>query len=105
MKFDEGIAQKIKNTVLLADSGAQVILYGSRARGTARADSDWDVLILLSRPSVSIKDEQYFRHQLYDLELETGQSFSTFVYSVSDWNSRMSVTPLYQNVKLDGIVL
>jgi len=27
-----------------------IILFGSRARGDFRADSDWDVLVVLSRP-------------------------------------------------------
>jgi len=28
----------------------EIILFGSRARGTARKDSDWDILILTDRP-------------------------------------------------------
>ena len=37
--------------------GGKVWLYGSRARGTAHDDSDWDLLILLSKSHITSKDE------------------------------------------------
>ena len=33
-------------------SGAKVILFGSQARGDAKEDSDWDILILLNKDKV-----------------------------------------------------
>lgn len=89
----------------LIDPDAKVILYGSRAKGRAQKESDWDILILVKGPKITLKDEQRFRHQLFDVELETGQAISTFVYSYNDWNTRMSITPLYENIKREGIVL
>ncbi len=99
------ITDKIRETVKATDHSAQIILFGSHARGDAKKDSDWDILILLNKPSVSLKDEQKFRHKLYDIELETGEVISTFVYSLEEWNGKMSVTPLYQSVKNDGVYL
>jgi uncharacterized protein len=96
---------KIKKTVQKVDAEAKVILYGSRARGNSSNGSDWDILVLLNKPHVSFKDEQNIRHKLFDVELETGESISTFVYSANDWNTRLSVTPLYHNVKKEGIYL
>ena len=40
-----------------ARPGAIVILFGSRARGDARADSDADFLVVLPRPPKSIRAE------------------------------------------------
>ena len=34
----------IRDTIRASEPAAQIILYGSRARGDAREDSDWDVL-------------------------------------------------------------
>jgi predicted nucleotidyltransferase len=97
--------KQIKNVVKQTDPTAVTILYGSRATGKARKDSDWDILILVDRPTVSIKDEQVFRENLYDLEVEAGEAISTFVYAKGDWNTRLSITPLYKSIQQDGIIL
>jgi predicted nucleotidyltransferase len=99
------IIKRIKNVVEETDPSAVAILYGSRATGKAKKDSDWDVLILVNKLNISLQDEQLFRHNLYDLELETGEPISTFVYTNNDWNTRLSVTPIYQAVKQHGIIL
>lgn len=102
---DDIFLEQIKNVIRQTDPTAEAILYGSRATGTARKDSDWDILILLDRPTVSTKDEQLFRENLYDLELETDEHISTFAYAKEDWNTRLSVTPLFKSVQQNGIVL
>ena len=35
---------------------ARVVLFGSRARNTAREDSDWDLLIILNKDRRSVSD-------------------------------------------------
>lgn len=102
---DKKIISRIKEAIKNEDSNAQVILFGSRARNEEKIDSDWDILVLLSKSIVNIQDEQKIRHKLYDIELDTGETLSTFVYSVDDWNTRLSVTPLYDNIKREGIYL
>jgi len=88
----------------MIDPKAEIILYGSRARGDERADSDWDILILTDYP-VDLQIERNFREKLYDLELETGESFSVFAYSKKDWKTKQRITPFYQNVTQEGISL
>jgi uncharacterized protein len=42
------VLNRIKTIVKQIDPKADVILYGSRARGDERPDSDWDLLILVN---------------------------------------------------------
>lgn len=101
-KPKERILKRIKESVQQVDPQAEVILFGSRARNEERSDSDWDLLILVPEP-VSLKDEQKFRHKLFELELELGQAISTFVYSKADWEGKFRITPLYLSVTKEGI--
>ncbi len=100
----EYITGLIRKTIRLIDPKAEIILYGSRARGDERIDSDWDILILTDY-YVDIQIERKFRDKLYDLELKTGEVFSVFVYSKNDWITKQSVSPFYHNVNGEGIRL
>ena len=101
---DNNIAKQIRDSISVIDSKAQIIVFGSRARGDSRRESDWDILILTDYP-VSTDIERSFRNNLFDLEIETGEVFSTFVYQKKDWDTRHKVTPLYRNIKKEGVRL
>jgi len=91
----------VKDEILKIDHKAEVILFGSRARGDFRQDSDWDFLILLERPlSPALKD--LIREKLYQLELDTNEVISSLVHNKQEWESR-SVMPIYQVIQLEGI--
>ncbi|MEN6455110.1 MAG: nucleotidyltransferase domain-containing protein [Prolixibacteraceae bacterium] len=102
---EKNISKKIHDRIKQKDLSAEVILYGSHARGDSHADSDWDILVLLDREDVSLKTEQEFRHHLFDLELEIGQPISIFVHSKKNWESKYFVTPYYRNIKKEGVLL
>jgi len=102
---EQNIANLIKERILKKNPNAQVVLFGSRARGQATDDSDWDILILLNNLTVTRKIEKEYREELFDIELEIGEPISTFVFSKKDWELKHSITPFYQNVKNDGILL
>lgn len=87
------IANLIKSAINNKNPQAEVILFGSFARGQESKDSDWDILILLNIPHADRKTEKEYREELFDVELETGQPISTFVYSKQDWETRHSGTP------------
>jgi predicted nucleotidyltransferase len=99
---DNHIIKRIKATINTIDPKAQVIIFGSRARGDAKKGSDWDILILTEYP-VSTEIERSFRNNLFDIEIETGEVFSTFVYQKQIWNTKHKVTPLYRNIKREGV--
>jgi predicted nucleotidyltransferase len=102
-RSEQNIIKKIRQKVNELDSSAEVILYGSRARGDNKIDSDWDILILLNKKNVDKNTEQVFRHHLFDLELEIGVPISVYVYSKQDWEGKYSVTPLFNSIKKEGI--
>ena len=99
------IAKMISSRIKQKDPGAKVILFGSHARGQANSDSDWDILILIDKPKENRTVEEKYRDEMFHLELELGEPISTFVYSKNDWETRFVYTPLYQNIKQEGIEL
>lgn len=99
------ILQKILKVVSRNAPDSEVYLYGSRARGSAKKLSDWDLLILLNRQGIPYELETKFMDDFYELELETGVIISPLIYSRTDWNNKYSSTPLYESVKKDGIKL
>ena len=104
MEKDQKILLQIKKSVKEIEPKSEIILYGSRARGDEREDSDWDLLILVPY-AAGIREEQKFRHKLFEVELQYGQAISTLVKSKEEWEGKFQITPLYQNIKQEGIVI
>ncbi len=99
------ILKKVKNTVLSFDENARIILYGSRAKGAASADSDWDFLILTDH-EYDYKKKQAMRKKLHSIEIETDEILSVIIHSIDYWNSsKNSVTPFCKNIREDSITL
>jgi predicted nucleotidyltransferase len=99
------LLKKVQDKVHSLLPGADIILYGSRARLEADLESDWDFLILLNQqPDQQIVAE--LRDRLYELELESDTVLSTIVRSRDEWNSELySILPFKEIVERDGVVL
>ena len=96
------LLSQVKNKVQEVSPDAEVILYGSRARGKAHADSDWDFLILTDRNSNELTDR--IRHKIYEVEWESGEVLSSIVRSRKEWNSRKyRLLPFHHNVDREGV--
>ena len=104
MKQDELIKQ-IKQAVYDVEPEAEIILYGSRSRGDAISESDWDFLILIDAP-VSDERTDRVRHKLYEIEWHSGEVISSIVRSRKEWNSKpYKAMPFYQQVQQEGVKL
>jgi predicted nucleotidyltransferase len=83
-----------------------VILYVSYARGDYREDSDIDMLILLDidKEKLSHPDKFKITDPIYEIGLETDTLISPKIYSKTGW-AHHRVTPYYENVNKEGIIL
>ena len=79
-------------------------LYGSRARGTAREDSDWDLLILLNKDQREAEDFSKYGAPFTELALDEGEYSIPQIYTRKDWK-HFSFSPFVKNVEQDKIVL
>jgi len=105
MKDASNFLGQIKQLVLEKEPTAKIYLYGSRVKGLAHDESDWDLLILVRGDKVSREIETSITDPLYDLEFETGEVISPMIYSEDEWNNKYSITPFYRNVMKEGRLL
>ncbi len=84
------------------------ILYGSRARGDHRPDSDADVLVLLEGEHLRFVPTKLAMTDLaYDVLLETGLYISALPVWTDEWEhpERWSNPDLLRNIAREGIRL
>ena len=77
----------------------RVLLYGSRARGDARPDSDWDVAVLLTGPP-SPQDRRTLSDIGFDLMMESGQHLQPVAVDAS---RSVEESSFLKNLHEDGI--
>jgi predicted nucleotidyltransferase len=99
------ITDNVKNAITAIEPGAEIILYGSRARNDYRSTSDWDFLVLIDGP-VDVARTDRIRSILYDIELDTGEILSSIVRSRQEWNGpKFLFAPLRRNIVKEGVRL
>ena len=104
MKRDE-LVEQIRKAVYEVEPEAEIILYGSRSRGEALPESDWDVLILVDGP-IDDKRTDRIRHRLYEIEWESGEVICSIVRDREEWNSDLyRAMPFHQRIRQEGMKL
>lgn len=83
---------------------ARAILFGSRARGDARIDSDWDILILLDKDRVTAEDMDNISYPIREFGWDIDEMLNPIMFTTREWESK-SFTPFYKNVMTEGIFL
>jgi predicted nucleotidyltransferase len=85
---------------LYGDRIERVVLFGSRARGNACADSDYDVAVFLTSPSDRWAELDRLAALRVNMIDDTGAFFDAKPYPAAAYREQ---TPLMHEIRHDGI--
>ena len=92
--------QTLKRAIL---PNERVILFGSQARGDAREDSDWDLLVLLDKEKRNfIEDYDNYAYPFTELGWNYGIAINPVLYTEKQWEQGR-IFPFYQNIMYEGV--
>ena len=81
----------------------RVVLFGSRARGDAREDSDWDLLVLLNKDKKNyIEDYDRYAYPFAEIGLKYEAVVSIRLFTTHEWEKQKPF-PFYKNVEREGV--
>jgi predicted nucleotidyltransferase len=83
-----------------------VVLFGSRARGDASADSDADVAVVLADGDWQAWRERRSLAALsYDILIETGLDIQPWAFTATEWRAASDQLPLVRRAQQEGRTL
>lgn len=104
MEVYQKLAERLKE--VYKDDLKAIILYGSVARGTAKEDSDIDIMVLVNATPEKLKG---YAEQLCDVStdfaLEYFKVFSIVDVSYQEYEEWKNISPFYRNVSNEGVIL
>ena len=84
--------------------GSLLYLYGSRARGDWHKGSDWDLLVLLDKPSLEREDFNKYSYPFVEMGWDIGEDIRPHAYTKNEWFNGPHAM-FYYNVEEDKKVL
>ena len=105
-KLEKKVLVSFRNRLgtVLNDELIEVKLFGSKARGQGRKDSDLDVLVIVSSDDWRLCDRVY--EIATDLLLDTGVCISPKIISMNQYNQLLrEEAPFVKNVNQDAVTI
>lgn len=100
---DKALLCEMKKIIGAVVPTAEVLLYGSVARGTQGPESDYDILVLTDE-TLSKNERHKIERQVLDLELAHDVVLSTIYHSKEEWSLRAAL-PFHNEVEKHGVAL
>lgn len=98
------VIKKMRDCLDAIQPNTKAILFGSRASGKAGKESDWDVLILLDKPSIALSDYDKYSYPLRELGWEINEIINPILFTESEWKAN-HFTLFNHNVSSEGIII
>ena len=98
LELVDGILRVLPSQVI------RIVLYGSVARGTNTPESDVDIAVFV-HTKLDANMEDLLSDVVVDMNLKYDKVFSVIDIEDETYQKWRSVTPFYQNVDKEGVVL
>jgi predicted nucleotidyltransferase len=92
----------IKERVLKRYSVRQFILFGSKARGDFRLDSDIDLLMVTAHP-LTWRENDDIIGEVYEANLAFNTLFTVHLVAEEEWNR--GCLPFKENIEAEGVAV
>jgi len=103
--MNQQIFSKIKALKRQILPNEKVILFGSQARGDARPDSDWDLLVVLNKKGKhDWNDFDEYAYPFEEIGWDYGVAINPLLYTQEEWD-KGAIFPFYKNVMREGILI
>ena len=97
------LVKKFKEAILNIVPNAKIILFGSRARGDFRRESDWDFLVLTDLP-ITKEEKEKISDAIFYLEIDHEQVIDYLLHNQEEWKELSAIPmPICEFVKEEGI--